>query len=137
MTSDCDLLQDFNARSNVDSGGVALSEGDRRLVPQVLICDVFECDEIRPQFDRDLWRRIKQNQDERYHRFASAPIGGHSLEMPELYIDFKRVFGVFTAELYDGITNGGVIRKAVVPSIYLHDLMHRFFGFLSRVGVPD
>jgi hypothetical protein len=57
--------------------------------------------------------------------------------MPELYIDFKRVFGVFTAELYDGITNGGVIRKAVVPSIYLHDLMHRFFGFLSRVGVPD
>jgi hypothetical protein len=30
-----------------------------------------------------------------------------------------------------------VQRVAIMPPIYMHDLMHRFYGFLSRVGLPD
>ena len=136
MTSDCDLLHDFEARKPL--AALPRSPGDRRLVPQVLVCDVYTADQMRPRFaGRDIWRRAEQNQDERYHSFKSAPIGAGPDSIPDIYLDFKLVFGVFTQGLYDAIDHGAIVRKAVIPPIYLHDLTHRFYGFLSRVALPE
>jgi hypothetical protein len=84
------------------------------------------------------FRRIKQNQDERYHHFPEAPIGERDggAGFPNLYLDFKKTLALPTLQLYEGIRDGGVTRRAVVPPIFLHDLVHRFFGYLSRVALP-
>jgi hypothetical protein len=152
MTAVCDLERDHEARfaeeASEDQGAAAavddaervVDESDPRIVPHVLLCEGYQRDQIRPRFTgmTHIWERIRQNQDERYHRFGQASIGHPSAaELPELFLDFKKTLSLPTQALYEGLDKGGVRRVAVVPPVYLHDLMHRFYGFLSRVGVPD
>lgn len=86
----------------------------------------------------DLWKRIRQNQDVRYHKLPAAGIGNPDVtKLPDLYLDFKRTISLPTGYLYGGISGGTVERIAVIPAVYRHDLMQRLFGFLSRVGLPD
>lgn len=152
MTAVCDLEWDHQARfaqkASEDEGAAAIVEYDQQLVddsdpgivPHVLLCEGYQRDQIRPRFTgmTDIWKRIRQNQDERYHRFEQASIGHSSgPPLPELFLDFKKTLSLPTQALYEGLDKGSVRRVAVVPPVYLHDLMHRFYGFLSRVGVPD
>jgi hypothetical protein len=148
MTAVCDLDQDFKARFREPGGGqgldapLALDEEHPGLVANVLLCDVYQEESLRlrggTHIKTDIWRRIKQNQDERYHHFEPPSIEEPpQAELPDLYLDFKRTLAVPTQRLYDGLRAGGVKRMAVVPSVYVHDLVHRFYSFLSRVGVPD
>ena len=143
LTADCDLLQDFKARfagdKPQDQCPPESFESHPASLLDVLLCDVYEEAQIRGRIQgSDIWRRVKQNQDERYHCFASADVGDPTRRrLPDLYLDFKKALTLPTDSLYEGLRNKGVERVAVVPPIYLHDLMHRFYGFLSRVGVPD
>ena len=143
MTADCDLEQDFNARfpegSAADKGAeTAVEKGHPSLVPHVLLCEVYELGEIRARVGAsDLWKRMQQNQDERYHHLPPARIGDQPVNgFPDLYLDFKKTVALPTENLYLAVAQG-VRRLALVTPIYIHDLMHRFYGFLSRVGVPD
>ena len=145
MTAVCDLEQDYGIRFPDPASQPAYvpSEFDNalpQLVQHTLLCDVFTREEIRPRFTgmTDIWRRIERNQDERYHHFESAPIGASDIDLlTDLYLDFKRSLTIWTANVYQGIRDGGVKRIAVVPPVYLHDLMHRYYGFLARVGLPE
>ena len=79
-----------------------------------------------------------QNQDERYHHLgSSAVVGSPEKELPDFYLDFKKSLTLPTHWLYQGLESSLVARLAVMPPIYLQDLMHRFYSFLGRVGVPD
>ena len=145
MTAVCDLEQDFGVRFQDPSSHPAYEPAEfdnelPQLVQHTLLCDVFTREEIRPRFSgmTDIWRRIERNQDERYHHFESAPIGASETEvLPDLYLDFKRSLTISTANVYQGIRDGGVKRIAVIPPVYLHDLTHRYYGFLARVGLPE
>jgi hypothetical protein len=151
MTAVCDLEWDYKARfadetaeqhgtaGVVEHDRPAEPDNDPGLVPHVLLCELYEKGNIRVLIKgHELWRRIQQNQDERYHRFGQASIGDPSAaELPELFLDFRKTLSLPTQAIYDGLDKGGVRRIAVVPPVYIHDLMHRFYGFLSRVGVPD
>jgi hypothetical protein len=53
-----------------------------------------------------------------------------------LYLDFRKQFTVATGFLYDRIAAGVVTRRAIVPPIHSHDLMHRFYGYQSRIALP-
>lgn len=129
---DCDLEQDFAARQST------AAENDTRLVPQVLLCDAFTEAELRPRVaGSDLFRRIKQNQDERYHRFKAAPISSSQESVPDLFLDFRRSLAVHTSALYLGLEPGAIRRCALIPAVYVHDLVHRFYGYLSRVALPN
>ncbi len=77
--------------------------------------------------------RIEKNQEERYH---ALPIGTDAPLNQALFIDFKKVFGLRTSSLYAAIGIDGVRRIAMLPPVYLHDLVHRFFSFQSRVALP-
>jgi hypothetical protein len=135
LTADCDLEQDFNARF----GDTGADESDPHLVPYVQMCDLYAQQTIRPTFSgSDLWKRARQNQDERYHHLE-VPEGPPpwTEELSDLFLDFKKALGVPTGSVYQGLTAGAIRRAAVVPPIYLHDILHRFYGFLSRVGLPD
>ena len=143
MTAVCDLEQDYASRfQEVVVGGPDGGELDEYLpglVPHVLMCDVFSFDDLRPRFHGkgDIWRRVQQNQDERYQHFEPAIVEDGSVkELPDLYMDFKRSLSIPTDLIYQAVESQEVTRIAVIPDIHSHDVMHRYYSFLSRVGVP-
>lgn len=143
LSAECDLLWDFQARfaeesrteygperEGIDEEGACLAH--------VLLVDAFEKEDIRDRVPgSDVWRRVARNQDERYHCLAAAEVAGTGDGLPELFLDFKRAWGVPTRGLYRALSAGALGRLGVVPPIHVHDLMHRFYAFLSRVGVPE
>jgi len=145
MNPDCDLEWDFQSRfpdESTQSTYTPAPEASKPnvLISHVLLCDVYEKGNIinRVPPGRDIWKRIEQNQDERYHHFPPASVCNSLREdLPDLFLDFKKVFGLPTESLYGGLRIHAVSRIALVPPIYIHDLTHRFYGFLSRVGLPE
>jgi hypothetical protein len=137
MTSECDLFQDWRNRFSTAS----LAQGTPQppnLLQHVILCDLYLEENVRSRVSgSDVWRRVRQNQDERYHRLPSAGFGNATVTLPSLYLDFRQTYGIPTDRLYEGLVAGGVLRIAVVPPVYLHDLIHRYYGFQSRVGLPD
>jgi len=147
MVQDCDLLWDFQARFPTDEAQEVYEpeaediDAHKNCVSRTTLCDVFRHEELRDRVPgADVWRRIKQNQDERYHHFEpaniSCPQGDERDPLPDLYLDFKKTLALPTRQLYQGLRSGDVSRTAVVPPIFWHDLAHRFFGYLSRVALP-
>ncbi len=57
-------------------------------------------------------------------------------ELPELFLDFKKCIGIAPESLYESIAANHIARIARVPPVFIQDLTHRLYGFLSRVG-PD
>ena len=143
MTADCDLEQDFNTRfsSERPSESSDIVRHDYRhpaLLPHILLCDMYEEQDIRTRLPMgsEVWRRIRQNQNERYHHLHGVSQGGREIP-PDLYLDFKKAFALPTESVYMAVQADAVARMGIMPPIYIHDLMHRFYGFLSRVGLPD
>ncbi len=143
MTAVCDLEQDFRVRFSLEGSSAphkreGVLDSDPHLLTHVLLCDAFEEGQIRQQITgTDIWKRVRQNQDERYHHLSSGPLRDMSGDnLADLYMDFKKATTIPTELLYDGLSMHKVQRLAVVLPVYVHDLMHRFYSFLSRVGVP-
>jgi hypothetical protein len=136
MSPDCDLEWDFKSRFPEELGTASKPEA---LISHILLCDAFDEEgKIRGVIQSsDLWKRLRQNQLERYHHFASATIGDLTDCLPDLYLDFKKAFSIPTENLYAAVRSGSVEHIALIPPIYVHDLIHRFYSFLSRVGTPD
>lgn len=141
MTANCDLLWDYNARKESNNE-------DPKIMPHILLCRLYEESEIRgnPQINSrihtSIWRRIKNNQEERYYHLNAASIrNSPENSLPDLYLDFKKSLSLPTHNVYSGLenpdTSSRINRVAVVPSTHIYDLIHRFYGFLSRIGTPD
>lgn len=143
LSPDCDLTWDYEMRFASflaeDSTAILETEQHPATVTHVLLCDVQSRDAFRPRFKggKDLWRRVEQNQDERYHHLSAARIIDSDVRMHDLYLDFKKVFAVQTDLLYDGVLGRHIERLSLMPPYYLHDIIHRFYGFLSRIALPD
>jgi hypothetical protein len=146
LTQDCDLDWDFKARASVksqqDGGTQDQREENRRqakLVPNVLLCELTTAESLRPRLaGSDVLRRIRANQDERYHCFAAIPDDSDSRRegLPELVADFKRVFSIPTEELYLRL-RGGTNRRSTLQSPFLQHLSTRFGYFCLRVALPE
>lgn len=130
VSQDCDLEWDYKARSNQTS--------DDKQLQHVLFCSLFLPDEIRvrSKLNSDVFRRVKQNQDERYHHLMESCIEETDQMLPELYADFKAIFALPLEFAYSLIDKGIASRKGTLPSPYLEDFMHRLYGFLGRVATP-
>ncbi|HQU45527.1 MAG TPA: hypothetical protein PK867_22130, partial [Pirellulales bacterium] len=90
VSQDCELDWDFKARHYVAVGGKMVSA--EKLVPNVLFGVVATAEELRGThgITSDIWKRIRQNKDERYHFLERAP-AEYDLQqrgLPELGIDF-------------------------------------------------
>ncbi|MBI2918103.1 MAG: hypothetical protein HYY01_08920 [Chloroflexi bacterium] len=131
VTQDCDLDWDYKARQG--------QTGDDKLLEHVFLCALFPPEEIRVRgrLGHDLFKRVIQNQDERYHYFSEALIGESQSLMPKLCIDFKKVFSLPVDFVYYLTSNGYAVRKAILPAPYLHDFVHRLHAFLGRIAIPD
>ena len=137
ITPDCDLLSDYSTRNRPPSKE---QQRQTRLLEHIQLCDVFLEQEIRPNrnLTSDLWKRIRGNQDERYHTFPSVDEpDSESTSHPEYFLDFKRMFTMPTELLYGLLDSGKTQRLGTVPPVWIHQLIQRYFAFHSRVGVPD
>jgi len=134
VTQDCDLEQDFNVRFREPK----VSD---KLLPSILFCELATAVELRGTtgITSDIWRRISQNKDERYHFLQAVEAGSDAQQsgLPELGIDFKRVFTLPTDELYLRIELGEAKRRSVLQSPYLEHLSERLAHFNSRVALPE
>jgi hypothetical protein len=141
MSQDCDLEQDFAVRfpEGADPPDVEDAERHPNALSHVLLCDAYGVEEIRalvPNFGSKDWRRVSKNQNERYHSLEAAPIGGPGgPELEAIVLDFRKHSTVPTSLLYEQLSPSAT-RAAVVPPYFLHDLVHRFYGYLSRVAIP-
>jgi hypothetical protein len=144
LSPDCDLTWDHDMRFldfwDDDENVIVHPNEHTRGVDQVLMCRLHNYGEIRPRFHNqgNVWGRVVGNQDERYHHLDGAPVAeSPGFYLHPLFIDFKKATSMPTDELYDGVLSGDIERVALLPAYYIHDLIHRFYGFLSRVALPD
>lgn len=144
MSPACDLEWDFKARfptPETQRTLVPTPEPDNpdNLLPAIILCDVFEHAVIRPRFEgkSDIFRRIKGNHDVRYHHLDPASVGEGGESHSDLYMDFKKVYGVQADKLYDALREGDVQRCGVMPPFFVHELVQRFYSYRSRFGIPD
>ncbi len=137
LSPDCDLLWDHEARFEIPD---ALESGvdHPNAVSELLVCGLQSYGQIRPRFEKNRpgWTRVDGNQDERYHHLEAAPVVGSELVFHDLFLDFKTVTSVRTYSLYAGIGLGSVQRFALIPEVYVHDLIQRYSAFLSRIAIP-
>ena len=134
VTQGCDLLRDWEARQ------VKSFDESKAAMTHVLLCGLYEEGGLRngpTPLNSTLWSRVEKNQNERYHHLPSATVGSSQLRLPDLYTDFRRPVALPLASLYAGITSLRVARLAVIPPIFLHDFIHRFYAFHSRVAIPE
>lgn len=152
----CDLQEDFKARAEEDKRGTESgvkaeavvddvptadrdekAEEPQRYVPYVHLCCLVGAEQLlrRPSISRGELDKLRKFARVRFHYFPGAAVGdGGSL--PEVFVDFMKTFALPTPSLYEGMTAGGVRRIAVVPAIWVHDLVQRYHAFHSRVGLP-
>ena len=130
-TQDCDLDQDYKARQG--------SAGEDKVLAHVLLCDLFTQEDIRQRskLTADLWKRVRQNQNERYHMLEAAQVRDSDDGFPALYADFKAIFSLPTEAMYALLGCGSLVRKGFLPSPYLEDFTHRLYHYLGRVPIRE
>jgi hypothetical protein len=136
LTQECDLDWDFKART------VEPDESKRQLKisPNVLFCELFPESVIRPRVPKgsEMWKRITNNQDQRYHTITPVPSGldRAALGLPMLIADFKQVFAVRTDELYHRL-GLELRRRTIIQVPWVQDLSNRFSYYFERVALPE
>lgn len=143
LTQDCDLDWDYKARTPAP-GQQAQDEREEnrrraKIVPNILFCELATAESLRPRLPgSDVLRRIRTNQDERYHCFpaVSADLDRLDIGLPELVADFKRVFTIPTDELYVRL-QASATRRSVLQPPFLQHLSTRFGYFCLRVALPE
>ncbi|MEQ1770955.1 MAG: hypothetical protein ABL879_14065 [Devosia sp.] len=130
-SQDCDLLWDYKERAAGRPGLSAIL--------------MLQCGDAEPAREAAgltsvPWKRVRQNESDRFHFLqaveANADAAGAGL--PDMLVDFRRIFTVSPAELYRQLAKpGGAQRRAVLVPPYREHLQNRVAFYLSRVGLPE
>jgi hypothetical protein len=129
VNQDCDLEQDHAAR--------ALGSADK-LLPSVLFLPAVPFEDLRAALDRDIWRRIAKNKDERY-QFLQRVVAEDDAQnegLPALGIDFKRCFTIPTDELLFRFREANAWRRTRLTTPWAEQLSSRFAYYYARVALP-
>jgi len=133
LTQDCDLDWDFTSRASETDE----NKRQNKLVPNILLGELFPESVIRPRIGRNL-DRVKSKQEFRYHYIPAVPLecdlAGEGIE--PLIVDFKRVLTVPCEEIYHRL-NFGIRRRTLIQGLHMQDLSNRFAHYASRVGLPE
>lgn len=132
LTQDCDLESDYG-RDASRRHGVSL--------PSIILCEATPISALRGACPpgKDIWKRISQNKDERYHCLEMIPpdLDAAGQGVAPLGIDFKRYFTMPTAEVYRRIELGQAKRRARLITPYAEQLSCRCFHFQCRIALPE
>lgn len=135
ISQDCDLDWDYKARQN--------NSQSNKLLNSIILCEVYTAQDIRsnktnPEMNSQQWNLVKTNRHEQYHFFEKVSLEYDLLKegLPELTVDFKKVFGVDAQFLYHQIKFNKVQRRAELVSPYLENFSNRYHYFHGRVALP-
>ena len=130
MTQSCDLRWDFEGR---ETGKV------NSQLSSVLFCAAEPAEILRSGLPpgSDIWKRVRQNADERYMvlRAVPAALDRQAEGIPELGLDFKRYFTLPVLVVYEQLA-AQAVRRSVLSELYASHLSARFFSFQARIGLP-
>lgn len=93
LSQGCDLLWDYEAAA----------KGESAELNGVLVYELEPAEKARAKIKgKDIWKRIRQNKDERYHFLEAAPAALDLCRegLPDLMLDFKRCFSLPAKEIY-------------------------------------
>lgn len=142
MSQECDLEHDFETRYPNGQEPLSQKEAEEsgRTLLHVLLCDIYaanELSELQPDFKAKIFKRIEDNQMERYHYLGKASVFETADEVGPLFIDFRKYLAAPCGEVYDQLASESSQRIARLPAYYLHDLAQRFHSYLARIAIPD
>ncbi|MDQ2732412.1 MAG: hypothetical protein M3Y56_12200, partial [Armatimonadota bacterium] len=138
LSQTCDLDWDFKKATTEDAGCPFLDLMGQQL-PSILFCELVTASELKSRdLKSDVWKRVRQNKDERYQFLEVAPKDADLLRqgLPETGMDFKRYFTIPTGEVYRAVGSGTTQRRSVLSNPYAEHLASRFFYFQSRIALP-
>lgn len=145
VAQDCDLDWDFKARQKGLSENFDEEEKRKgKLVNSILLCEAFTAKEVREaakkyEMNGKKWDLVKTNRDERFHFLEQVSIScdAAQLGVPELTLDFKRIFSLDADFLYKQVELRIAKRRCVLQSPYLENLSQRFHSYHSRIALPE
>jgi hypothetical protein len=130
LTQDCDLLWDFEAKAKEEI----------RDLNGVLVFEAEPAPDVRAKIaGSDIWRRIIQNRDERYHLLEAVPpeLDLAGIGLPSLVIDFKRFFTLGPDEIYRQCADAHANRRCRLEMPYREHLQTRAAFYFQRVMLPE
>lgn len=130
VSQDCDLLQDYTVRQSSEKGNL----------DHVIVYEAQSADTVKANHANDLWRRISQNQNERFQLLGSVPPDDDAagVGIYSLIIDFRSIFSMPTEEVYRQIAaKGGATRRCRLADLYREQLQSRAAYFFARVMTPE
>jgi hypothetical protein len=139
ITQDCDLDWDYKARQNENSqGGSSLSN---KFLNSILLCQLYTAQDIRSDksiMTSAMWNSVRTNRHEQYYFFQQVTPECELRQegLPELTVDFKKVFAIEAGFLYYQVNVGNAQRRAILASPYLEHFSHHYYSFHSRVALP-
>ncbi|WP_107668612.1 hypothetical protein [Cyanothece sp. BG0011] len=134
VTQDCDLDWDYRTRNNNENK-------PSKLLNSIILCEIATAKEVRKTdgINRKEWELVSSHRHERFYFFEKIPIE-YDLEqqgLMELTADFKKVFGINSANLYNQIQTGTAKRRSILESPYLEHFSRRYNSFHGRVALPS
>src|SRR5262249_16344710 len=127
LSQDCDLLWDYEA----------VAKAEPTELNGVLIYELEPAEKAREKIrGKDIWKRMRQNKDERYHFLEAVPpaldLCGEGL--PDMMLDFKRCFSLPAKEIYRQMSQAdGAKRRCRLEMPYREHLQSRAAFYLQRV----
>lgn len=137
LSQDCDLTwgNDFFNRDT--------NKPFNQYLHNILLTPAFPADLVRggehlkelydfvcTKINSDNWKRIKQNNNPRYHYFPADT----EMQLPDLLVDFKAYYTIpfgYIRELYDESYH------ATVNELFRESLSQRFANFITRIALPE
>jgi hypothetical protein len=153
LSQDCDLAQDATARAieNQASQDPALlndmefqkkhANAPKYKIENVVLCELVPTANLKAPAaqQKDLWKRVTQNLDMRFHCLEAVPDSQDSVGegLTSLGCDFKRFFTVPTDEIYRRIEINQIARRCYLITPYAEHLLQRFYNFQARIPLPE
>jgi hypothetical protein len=110
-------------------------------IDNILFCELVPTATLKASAaqQKELWKRVTQNLDARFHCLEAAPVDCDSIGqgLPSLGCDFKRFFTVPTDEVYKRIELRQIVRRCYLTTPYAEHLLQRFYNFLGRIPLPE
>ena len=153
MTQDCDLAQDFDARTaeaEAAQDATRLNDPDfkkrvdsapRLKIENILVCEAMLTTVMKNNVPpgKDIWKRIIQNKDERYQCLEAVPAeqDAQGAGLSSVGCDFKRFLTIPADEVYKRIQADPAIRRSRLLTPYAEHLLHRFYNFQARIPLTE
>ncbi len=134
VSQECDLEHDFKAHNN------EYKDQDKYL-QTIIACPAFLQLQLKDgmhmqnlslameRWGGDTWKKMTSNRERRFHAIRSDEIK----ELPDLMVDFKRIFSFSREYIYKQLNN----RVATLDVLYREEFSQRLANFTSRIALPD